>query len=299
MSELKKSVNFKPKKSIHLNCLCGSKEATLYFDPYKETGFFNNYKLIICNKCKLVRTDPSPLSDDGDAIDLYSDPNYYKESVTETNFWLEHAKKTLEVIKDLKKGKLLDIGCGVGYMVEAANSLGFDASGIDLNPYAVEAGKKIFGSNLKHTTIDKVDEKYDIIISNHVIEHLLSPKDFLDSISTKLNNGGYLLLGVPNIEGGIPKTLRMLNKIPNIPGSNWLWVGYQPKEHLWHFTPKSMESFLKREGWEKLVLRVNRNNSYAYAKVNKARQKFIQKVWKLFERINMADEFTILCQKKN
>ncbi len=298
-TQQKKSIDFTPKEQVYLTCLCGQKKFIEYFDPYKKTKRFEGYKLVECTSCSLVRTDPSPISCLDDAKELYDDPNYYAESADQTNFWLKMAKRTIQDLSKIDvKGKLLDIGCGLGYIVKAAEDLGFKASGIDLNPHPIPIGKKKFGVNIARKTLEEVVEKYDVITSNHVLEHVLSPKDFLAQIEERLNPGGYLLLGVPNINGGIPRTLRLLNYLNRGPGANWLWVGYQPNEHIWHFTPQTLMSFLEKEGWEVKKVRVNLNNSYAYIKFPKFHQRIIQKLWRIFEFFNMADEFTVLCQKK-
>ncbi len=295
----KKSIEYEPKEIIHLDCICGETQSIEYFDFFKQTGKFKGFKLVKCVKCDLVRTDPSPISSGSDAEDLYDDPHYYSLSAQETDFWIDMAKKSLKDLEFIqKRGKLLDVGCGLGYMVKVAKDMGFDAYGIEMNPHPIPIGKKLFNINIEQKSLNEVNEKFDVIISNHVIEHVLSPKDFLSEMGERLNDGGHIYLGVPNIQGGIPKTLRLFNKLKKGPGANWLWVGYQPKEHIWHFSLKTFTDFLEREGWEVMKSRSNLNNSYAYAKVPKLRQRIIQKLWKTYEFFNRADEFTVVCRKK-
>jgi len=298
-SSLKKSVDFKPEDELHLDCICGSKTYKEYFNPEEKTGQFSGYKLIACDQCGLVRTDPSPLSTENEAEDLYDDPNYYADSLKDKDFWLQMAKDTLKDLPEfISRGRFLDIGCGPGYIVKTANDIGFNAEGIDLNPHPIAAGKEAFGVNIARKRLDEVEGTFDVICSNHVIEHVISPADFLKEIGSRLNDEGYLFLGVPNVEGGIPKVLRTLNKLPAGPGSKWLWVGYQLHEHIWHFSPKTFREFLEREGWEVLLLDVSLNNPYATVEVPKLRQKAIQKVWKSFESIGMADQMVAICRRK-
>lgn len=296
-STLKKSIDFKPSSEIHLDCICGSKLSSEYFNPEKETGQFEGYTLLKCNDCGLVRTDPSPLSQESEAEDLYNDPNYYAESLDNTDFWLQMARDTIrELPQFIKKGKFLDIGCGPGYIVKAANELGFEAQGIDLNPHPIEAGKREFGVNIARKRLDEVEGTFDVISANHVIEHVIEPAKFLEEIKERLNPGGYLFLGVPNVEGGIPKVLRLLNKLPAGPGSKWLWVGYQLYEHIWHFSPKTFRDFLEREGWQVEYLDVSLNNPYASVEVPRLRQRLMQKLWKTFESSGKADQMVAICR---
>lgn len=114
-------------------------------------------------------------------ISMYKLPGYKMGSARKN-----HATNCLE---SLKKGSLLDVGCGRGEMLDIAKKLGFSpVAGIDIVPSLVNARNDvIFGAA---NDIPFEDHSFDHIIILDVIEHLLErdiPKVFeeLDRVSNK------------------------------------------------------------------------------------------------------------------
>lgn len=83
---------------------------------------------------------------------------------------------------------LLDYGCGSGYFVHYARSLGISAEGYD--PYSSE----------KFSDISVLSKKYDFVISQDVIEHDENPNTFIKKIKQYVKPGGTLVLGTPNAD---------------------------------------------------------------------------------------------------
>jgi 2-polyprenyl-3-methyl-5-hydroxy-6-metoxy-1,4-benzoquinol methylase len=76
---------------------------------------------------------------------------------------------------NLKKGdKVLDIGCGVGILVNQFNRLGYNGTGVDVNREAIK--NSIFPSKcvLTKTTgkLDFPDNNFDLVVSREVLEHI-------------------------------------------------------------------------------------------------------------------------------
>lgn len=114
---------------------------------------------------------------------------------TEYNFNNEnaacyHSYLTKHVIELLTKGKnkiILDVGCGNGYLVRLLVENGFNAFGIDASESGINITKKyhpdrfyIQDINSKVLPKDLQHINFDTIISTEVIEHLDSPKNFID-----------------------------------------------------------------------------------------------------------------------
>lgn len=60
-----------------------------------------------------------------------------------TDDYMQPDPKLLEIIDDLKPGKALDIGCGSGGLVCALLEGGWEATGVDIAPNAIEAARKV------------------------------------------------------------------------------------------------------------------------------------------------------------
>ncbi len=103
---------------------------------------------------------------------------------------------------------ILDIGCGLGQMLNYLNSKGFkNLHGIDINEEAILACKK------NGLSVEKVNEirdylvtdsmKFDRIVMSHVLEHVDKEK-IIDTLihirKNLLKEGGVFLLMVPNAQ---------------------------------------------------------------------------------------------------
>jgi cyclopropane fatty-acyl-phospholipid synthase-like methyltransferase len=78
-------------------------------------------------------------------------------------------------------GKILDIGCGAGFLTHALRTTGFDALGVDVSPAAIEHSVDPAHCRLVNTTasLDYHDNEFDAIVSREVLEHI--PPDEIDS----------------------------------------------------------------------------------------------------------------------
>lgn len=83
---------------------------------------------------------------------------------------VEVAKKRAEFIKGMVSGKVLDVGCGEGYLLR----LGDGWEGVDPDPRKM--GEK-YGR--VYSCMGEVTGHYDWLVASHVIEHLSNPLMFV------------------------------------------------------------------------------------------------------------------------
>ena len=81
--------------------------------------------------------------------------------------------------------KILDYGCGGGHFVDYLGSHGYDARGFD--EYSAKFGDK-----------GVLEQRYDCIVSQDVLEHVLSPKQLLDTFDGLTDSGALIAIGTPN-----------------------------------------------------------------------------------------------------
>jgi len=147
----------------------------------------------------------------------------------------------LRIIKPLKKGSILDVGCGEGFMLDffAKNNLAKHLEGIDLSKEAIELGKFNFPSlKLKQENIYSLpysNNSFDLVTSAEVLEHLEDPQKALSEI-TRVSNR-YILLSVPN------EPLYRLSRL--FSGINIKKLGDHP-EHINHWGVKSFKDFVSK-----------------------------------------------------
>lgn len=134
--------------------------------------------------------------------------------------------------------RYLDVGCSTGFVVEAARGRGWNATGIDLNPSAIEFGK---GRGLDLRVASLEDEpfepgSFDAVSLFDVLEHLPAPAAVVQQCTRLLKPGGILFLYVPNYDSAS----RMLMHGE----AHFIW----PTHHLNYYTPTTIRDFLLRQG---------------------------------------------------
>jgi len=114
----------------------------------------------------------------------------------------------LNVLPTNKNCNILDIGCGYGQMLLSLREKGYtNLNGVDISGDAVAfcKDKKLNVALVTDLTDHVVDEndKYDVIIMSHVLEHIPKEK-IIDTVkfikNSLLKPGGAFLLMVPNAQ---------------------------------------------------------------------------------------------------
>jgi 2-polyprenyl-3-methyl-5-hydroxy-6-metoxy-1,4-benzoquinol methylase len=149
---------------------------------------------------------------------------------------LEHFRKT---------GRLLEIGCSYGYFLEMARSFGWRAEGVEISGYASEVarskGFEIHQGELQTLALDP--GSYDVIVMWDVIEHLLNPAVVVERCADLLMPGGVVVARTPNA--------RALGTTGGLLGLAYKQLAYPANtpEHVFHFTPESLSSLLRKKGF--------------------------------------------------
>ena len=98
--------------------------------------------------------------------------------------------------------RILDVGCGKGQLLRWLESQGFQAlTGCEpsLNRYTITGASKaevILGG---FEAVPE-DREFDLILSNHVVEHMARPREFAIWAINRLAPGGRLIISVPHPE---------------------------------------------------------------------------------------------------
>ena len=115
---------------------------------------------------------------------------------------LEFALHALSALNH-KKGRLLDVGCGPGFVVDIWERLDFGtALGIEPSrggDFARhELHRHIRSLHLEEDT-ETPDHAFDIVLSTEVLEHVSAPESFLHAITQKMTPDGMLIFSTPNV----------------------------------------------------------------------------------------------------
>lgn len=118
--------------------------------------------------------------------------------------YTEHVDKVLKYFKGCT-GTVLDMGCGDGLIASKLCEMGLTVTGVDLNERAIELGKakceefiETGKMNLQVTSIFKISKvrRYDYVLCNEVIEHIMEPVRCIKRISILMNK--FSIITTPN-----------------------------------------------------------------------------------------------------
>lgn len=220
---------------------------------------FDPFRVVTCNGCGLVFL--SPRLTESAILKLYAEEAYYVSEVAGRGYdeylevrpnWLRTFTRRLDEIgKYQKPGKVLDIGCGPGFFLEAAQAKGYDAYGLDPSDYIVRVAREKFGDRIQHGVIETAvypAEEFDLVVAFDTFEHIYHPLAWLKAVRRVLKPGGLLAITTPD-----PSS--MLAKL-----SGKHWVSFKLPEHVYYWSPPTIRRALTN-GWE--VLEINRAGQYA------------------------------------
>jgi len=133
--------------------------------------------------------------------DISDEAEYYNH--------LMHIATYQFALKHVRGKRVLDYGCGSGYGSYMLSSIADNVTAVDISKEAVNFAKSCYkSSNLVFYTISELsNEKYDVITSFQVIEHVPDEKEYIKKLKELLNPSGYLLISTPD------KSFRLFNYI--------------------------------------------------------------------------------------
>ncbi len=242
--------------------ICKSSTFTpLYEAKDRMFDFPGKFFLKKCNACSLAFLDPQPL--ESELKKYYPSKAYYAYNKSNKKGFFEQLREYLishyyspNIISWLiticiqnvpampsyvKRGKILDVGCGTGDTLVLLKKLGWDTYGMDMDRNAISTGKKRGLNNLKLGTYKGLDEYrdnyFDAIRLYHVIEHLDNPSLCLGLINKKLKKGGELIMGTPNMDSLASKIFK------------FYWYNLDSPRHLFIFSPHTLKTLVERNGF--------------------------------------------------
>lgn len=134
-------------------------------------------------------------------------------------------------------GTLLEIGVGTGSLLTAARARGYTPSGCDLSPVICSKVERSTGISVHCGSIESFPNgsMFDVVVMNHVLEHVSEPVVLLKAVRKHLRPGGMIHLAVPNV-GSWEAQLSG-------------WNSYEPY-HLLYFTPLTLRSAVEAAGFQ-------------------------------------------------
>ena len=197
--------------------------------------------IVRCESCGHMQLDRMP--SDAELGELYGDA----ESMDYVEEEAGQRATARQVLADIERhrdpGRLLDLGCWVGFLLSEAEKRGWQGTGIEPSGFASAYARERLGLDVRTEDLFTANLEagaYDAIFLGDVIEHLPRPGDALDRFAELLAPGGVLAMALPDAGSRLARAM----------GRRW-WAVLPT--HVQYFTRRSMGTLLDRHGFRPLL----------------------------------------------
>lgn len=239
------------RRSEFIMVSCPACDATAAHEAFEKYGL----TYVICDGCETMYINPRPspavLEMYYSTSENYTYWNKYifpaSEAARREKIFRPRAECLAEICRRYKveTNVLLEVGSGFGTFCEEMKRIGLFERVIAVEPTPDLAatcrrkGLDVIEKPIEQ--IDLTDTKINCIASFEVIEHLFSPRAFLENCYNLLNGGGLLLLTCPNVKGFDVAVLQSASDTVDA-------------EHLNYFHPDSLAHLVAKCGFEVLEI---------------------------------------------
>lgn len=181
---------------------------------------------------------PSPTVNDADYWGPKVDPDgIERDKLVERTQAISCLTEELAFLRSLPPGRLLDIGCGPGFLLSELPAA-WERHGVEPSPRAATeaaAWGQIVTGNWEQARYP--DNHFDAVVLHHVIEHVERPEFLIREVRRILKEDGWLILGTPDFDSGCARRY----------GSRYRLLHDQT--HISLFSDASMRRFLRDHGF--------------------------------------------------
>jgi 2-polyprenyl-3-methyl-5-hydroxy-6-metoxy-1,4-benzoquinol methylase len=256
-----------------------------------DSHYGSRWTFFSCRNCGFVFANPAPAKE---TIEQFyaalADEEYSQEDEG-------RGRNFSTILKRLRSyaqpgSLLLDVGAASGIFLNLARSAGYRVAGIEPSTALVADAGKLYGLKLFCGTVEQftASEKFAVITSLDVLEHVTDPGDFLKVLNGFLAPGGMLVIVTPDIS----------SLAARIMGGRW-W--HYRVAHLNFFNRRSLGRLLENHGFEIILSKRFAWNFSAYYLLTRLlpflKGKALQKpLKKLNLKLQLSDSWEIYARKK-
>lgn len=217
------------------------------FEPFLRCEDYTvsreTFQIVNCKNCGFKFTNPRP--EESQLGKFYKSEEYVSHSNTNKGFINSTyqsvrkytlLKKLQLISKYFKTGKILDIGCGTGEFLNTCKNAKWITIGIEPDNDARQMAIKNFELDVRDESELKnlSDQSFDVISMWHVLEHVPKLNERIEELKRLIKPNGIIIIAVPNCDSLDAKIYTEF------------WAAYDLPRHLYHFTPKDIESIFRK-----------------------------------------------------
>jgi SAM-dependent methyltransferase len=203
-----------------------------------------NYTLLRCRGCRVIAVWPKPDRETLAAsyarrIEAPGAHDYWANYLSREASFRAHGRHVLGLLAPHCRppGRLLDVGCGPGFLLDEARRAGWDVRGVDLAEPFVAWGREHLALDLRLGELEAhgfPSESFDAAVMIDVLSHLMSPLQTIRELYRVLRPSGVLFLQAGNKAEAAAKQA----------SDDW-----ETPLHLFHYTRPAIRGMLEREGF--------------------------------------------------
>ena len=200
-----------------------------------------HYQINRCTGCGLIYS--SPIMDENSVAMLY-------RNSSETNVVPGEEDNVLRTMTGYYRlaaphlpgrRRMLDVGCDMGFLLEAAARDGFaELHGVEPNPVARAVAERIPGAQISYCFYESTNyppDHFDLITLIHVLDHLVDPRITLAQARCNLRPGGIIVAIVHNVRSLLGRVMGERFPVFNL-------------YHHFFFDKSSLAELFRRQGFE-------------------------------------------------
>lgn len=239
-------------ETLNICPVCKHDKAKAYLSCTDYTVSRETFQVMQCSSCGFRYTNPRPAENE---IGKYYQAEEYI-SHSDTNKGL--VNKLYLMVRNYTIGKkvglinrltstssqtakqLLDIGCGTGEFLNAAQQNGWQVTGIEPSEVARKNAAQKYGLTPlpQEKLFELKEKKFHVISLWHVLEHVHQLDHTIEQIKNILLDEGVLIIAVPNCNSMDAKKY----------GAHW--AAWDVPRHLYHFTQNDIKTLFERSGFK-------------------------------------------------
>jgi glycosyltransferase involved in cell wall biosynthesis/2-polyprenyl-3-methyl-5-hydroxy-6-metoxy-1,4-benzoquinol methylase len=206
---------------------------------YRRLG----WDFVRCSGCGLRRLDPLP--SEQELVNHYArraqSGNYEPRRASERDAGLQQVLDFAESC-GARSGRLFDVGCFDGGLLDQAARRGWDCWGLELQGEAAAEAARRHPGRVSQTSLEEFEGiepgVYDLVTAVGLVEHLRDPSRLFALAAEGLRSGGLLVIQTPDASS-LPA--RVLGRY---------WPPLAPPEHTFYFDRSTLERACRAAGME-------------------------------------------------
>jgi 2-polyprenyl-3-methyl-5-hydroxy-6-metoxy-1,4-benzoquinol methylase len=222
--------------------LCGADNCRVVF----PAGVAQRSRIVKCNICGLMYANPRANVLDYLAAEMADPVNTEKHANEHTHhrsikesLQIQDFGLTKRLLAELhpRRGELLEIGSGLGYLLEFFRDDGWNVRGVEPDIGLARFASKVLKLDILPGTLPKPQipsGSLDAVLMMHVIEHVPDPLDTMIEIFRMLKPGGTLVLETPRYDSLMFKLLGRRERSVACEG------------HVYFFTSKTLAALAEK-----------------------------------------------------